>query len=73
MGFLDFLFGDGGNQERGTAVRGTAEAHGKEVWASGTRDDGTYWEKGGKVYDTPQRYDSPASAQAAAAKVNINF
>jgi len=72
MGFLDFLFGDGRNQGRGTAVRGTAEAHGREVWASGTMDDGTYWEKGG-VYNTPQQYDSPASAQAAAAKVNINF
>ncbi|PIS12776.1 hypothetical protein COT69_02210 [candidate division WWE3 bacterium CG09_land_8_20_14_0_10_39_24] len=48
MGFLDFLFGDGRNQGRGTAVRGTAEAHGREVWASGTMDDGTYWEKGGR-------------------------
>jgi len=53
MGFLDFLFGDGRNQGRGTAVRGTAEAHGREVWASGTMDDGTYWEKGGGRCTTP--------------------
>ena len=53
MGFLDFLFGDGRNQGRGTAVRGTAEAHGREVWASGTTDDGTYWEKGGEGVQHP--------------------
>ena len=59
MGFLDFLFGDGRNQGRGTAVRGTAEAHGREVWASGTMDDGTYWEKGGGVqHPTAVRFTS---------------
>ena len=68
MGFLDFLFGNG--DARGDAQRGTAEAHGREVWAKGTKDDGTYWAKGGRTYDTPQRYDSPQEAQEAATAIN---